>query len=285
MTPSRPLARPLLAALLAALSLAACARAKAPARPVVLVSVPPQGWLVERLAGDLVQVEVMVPPGADPHTYEPTMRQMRAAAHATIYVKVGHPHFAFERVWFDRFLAENPGLLVVDGARGVARLSGDPHLWTSVDAMRTMAIHTAGALAKILPAEAQEIGRRLRGLEAELDGLDRDIRRTLAPCRNRSFLVFHPAWGYFAESYGLRQIAIEHDGKVPAPADLARIIETARAAGVRRVFVQPQTSASGARLVAGEIGAQVVTLDPLAADWDENLRHVAQAIREGCTDE
>lgn len=285
MRPSRSLARTFCAVLLAAAPLASCAPSKAPARPVVLVSVPPQAWLVNRLAGDLVHVEVMVPPGADPHVYEPTIRQMRAAAHAILYVRVGHPNFAFERVWFDRFIAGNPQLKVVDGARGVPRLAGDPHLWTSVTAMRTMAIHTAAALAGILHADAPEIGRRLKTLDAELDSLDHDLRHTLAPCRGRAFLVFHPAWGYFAEEYGLRQVAIEHDGKTPAPADLARIIAEARAAGVRRVFVQPQTSSSSARLVADEIGGRVVSIDPLAGDWDANLRRVAQAIREGCTDE
>jgi zinc transport system substrate-binding protein len=251
---------------------------------VVLVSVPPQAWLVERLAGDLVDVEVMVPPGADPHVYEPTIRQMRAVADASIYVQVGHPHFSFERVWFDRFRAENPRMRVVDGSRGVAQHDGDPHLWTSVAAMRTMAIHTAAALAEDMPAHARELGARLAGLEAELDTLDTEIHRILTPCRGRAFLVFHPAWGYFAEAYGLVQIAIERDGKTPAPGELARIIAEARAAGARRVFVAPQTSAAAARVVADEIGGRVVTLDPLARDWPDNMHRVAAAIREGCSE-
>lgn len=271
---------PLFAALLAV----SCAPRAAPGRPVVLVSVPPQAWLVERLADGLVDVVVMVPPGADPHVYEPTIEQMRAAGEASIYVKVGHPHFSFEQVWFDRFRAENPGMRVVDGARGVARHEGDPHLWTSVAAMRAMAGGVAAALIEALPAQADTLRARLAATQAGIDTLDARIRRMLAPCRGGSFLVFHPAWGYFAEAYGLEQVAIERDGKAPAPADLARIIAEARAAGVGRVFVTPQTSPSAARVVAGEIGAEVVVLDPMSRDWPESMRRVAGEIAEGCTE-
>lgn len=276
--PLRALCAPLTAVLLAA----SCAPAAVPERPIVLVSVPPQAWLVNRLAGDLVDVRLMVPPGADPHVYEPTIEQMRAAARAALYVKVGHPDFAFERVWFERFHEENPRMRVVDASRGVPRDAGDPHLWTSVAALHAMAIHTAGALTEVLPGRDRELSANLVAVEAELDSLDRDVRRMLAPCRGRAFLVFHPAWGYLAGAYGLTQVAIEHDGKTPAPADLARIIAGARAAGLKRVFVAPQTSMAAARVVADEIGGDVVTLDPLARDWPANLRKVAAAIREEC---
>jgi zinc transport system substrate-binding protein len=284
MTPLR-FVRSLAVMWVAALPCMSCAPSHAPVRPVVLVSVPPQAWLVDRLAGDRIEVEVMVPPGADPHVYEPTIRQMRAASRAAIYVKVGHPHFTFERVWFDRLLAENPRMRVVDGSEGAELYPGDPHLWTSVAVMRTMAIHTADALAATLPSHAQEVRARLADLEADLDTLDAGIRRMLAPCRGRTLLVLHPAWGYFAEDYGLVQVAIEHEGKSPAPADLARIIAAARRSGTRRVFVQPQTSPAGAQVVADEIGGRIVTLDPLARDWAANMHRVAAAIREGCTDE
>lgn len=269
---------PLLAALLAV----SCAPRAASERPIVLVSVPPQAWLVERLADGLVDVQVMVPPGADPHVYEPTIEQMRAAGEASIYVKVGHPHFSFERVWFERFRAENPAMRIVDGARGVARLEGDPHLWTSVAAMRAMAASVTAALTEALPGQADTLRARRAAVEAGIDTLDAGIRRMLVPCRGAAFLVFHPAWGYFAVEYGLEQVAIERDGKTPAPADLARIIAQARAAGVTRVFVTPQSSPSAARVVADEIGAAVVTLDPLARDWPAEMRRVAEEIAEGC---
>jgi zinc transport system substrate-binding protein len=255
-------------------------RASAPVRPEVLVSVPPQAWLVRRIAGDAVDVEVMVPPGADPHTYEPTIKQMRAASRAALYVKVGHPNFAFERVWFERFTAENPSLQVVDGTKGVTRLSGDPHLWVAPAAMHTMAIHVASALAKIDPSHATDYSANLVRVESEIDSVDRDIRATLAPFAGRSFFVFHPAWGYFAEAYGLVQVAIEHEGKSPTADELARVVARAKAQHVRVIFVQPQTTEQSAVVVAEEIGGQVVPLDPLAYDWADNMRHVAQTLRE-----
>jgi zinc transport system substrate-binding protein len=213
------------------------------------------------------------------------MKQLRAAARAAIYVKVGHPHFSFEQVWFGRFLAETPRMRIVDGSRGAAHRSGDPHLWTSPAVMRVMAIHVAGALAETMPEHAAEFSDRLRVVQAEIDTLDAEIRSMLAPCRGRVFLVFHPAWGYFADDYGLIQESIEQDGKSPAPADLARTIEDSRAAGVRSVFIQPQTSASSAQTVAAEIGANVVTLDPLSRDWPANMRLAARAFREALCDD
>lgn len=277
---TRSLRAPLAALLLAA----SCAPAQAPERPTVLVSVPPQAWLVERLAGDLVDVEIMVPPGADPHTYEPTMKQLRAASRASIYLKVGHPHFSFERVWLDRFLAEQPSMRIVEGAEGVAGRAEDPHVWTSPSVMRAMAGPMARALAAADPEHASEYTRRLGLVQAEIDTLDQAIRRMLAPCARRTFLVFHPAWGYFADAYGLTQTAIEHDGKSPAPAELARVIEACRASGVRVVFVQPQTGDAAARTVAEAIGGRVVTLDPLAHDWAAGMRAAAEAFREALCD-
>jgi zinc transport system substrate-binding protein len=266
----------------AVLMLVSCAPRSAPERPVVLVSVPPQAWLVERLADDLVDVEVMVPSGADPHVYEPTIAQMRAAGEAAVYVKVGHPNFSFERAWFERFRAENPRMRVVAGPPGAVRDDADPHPWTSVAAMRAMATPAAAALLEALPERADTLRARLAATLADLDTLDAALRLMLAPCRGRSFLVFHPAWGYFAADYGLEQIAIERDGKAPAPADLARIIAAARAARVRRVFATPQTNPSGARVVADEIGAEVVTLDPLDRDWAAGMRRMAAEIAAGC---
>lgn len=274
--------RNLRAPLIAVLFAASCAPRPAPVRPVVLVSVPPQAWLVERLADGLVDVLVMIPPGADPHVYEPTIEQMRAAGEASVYVKVGHPHFSFEQVWFDRFRAENPDMRIVDGSRGVTGQEGDPHLWTSIAAMRAMAGGVAAALIETLPEHGDTLRARLAGTQAEIDTLDARIRRMLQPCRGRSFLVFHPAWGYFAAEYGLEQVAIERDGKAPAPADLARIIDSARAAGATRVFVTPQTNPAAARVVAAEVGADVVTLDPMERDWPGEMRRVAGAIEEGC---
>lgn len=246
----------------------------------MLVSVLPQAYFVQRVAGPRVRVEVMIPPGASPATHEPTLEQLRALSEASLYVKVGHPHFPFERAWLGRVLAQANGLRVVDGSAGLEGGDGDPHVWLAPRHALVMAGHVEAALAALLPEHAAEFRANLAAFAAEVRALDAELRELLAPARGRRFLVFHPAWGHFAEAYGLEQIAIERDGKHPDARALQRLIEGARADGVRVLFVQPQLDPRSAELVAGEVGCRVESLDPLARDWAANLRHVGRALAE-----
>jgi zinc transport system substrate-binding protein len=250
-------------------------------RPVVVVSVLPQEYLVDRIAGDAVRVEVLIPPGASPASHEPGIAQMRALSRAALCLRVGHSRFPFERTWLDPLLAETPQLLVIDGSAGAAARPDDPHVWLAPRQMERTAIQLQAALAEILPDQRQELGAELASFRREIDALDAEIRGILEERQGRRFLVFHPAWGRFAAAYGLEQVAIERDGKEPDPHALARSIEAARRAGVKVVFVQPQFDPASAETVAREIGARVEALDPLAYDWADNLRHVAQALAEG----
>lgn len=269
----------LLLAVVGTLSGAASAGERA-ARPIVVASVLPQKYLVERIADALVDVSVMIPPGASPETYEPTLSQMRQLSHAALYVKVGHPSFPFEAAWLDKLLASTPKLPVVDCSAHVERLEGDPHVWLAPRNVEQMAIQVEAALQKLLPQQRDELTANLAAFRREIDDLDRRIRGLLADRKGRAFLVFHPAWGYFAKAYGLRQIAIEHGYKEPDPHELALLIGRARKQHIRVVFVQPQFDAAPARTVAREIGARVEPLDPLAYDWPANLLHAARALAE-----
>jgi zinc transport system substrate-binding protein len=139
----------------------------------------------------------------------------------------------------------------------------------------------AAAVAALLPQRAVEVERRRDALVAEMEQLTAETRASFAGMEGRRFYVFHPAWGYFAREYGLEQVAIEDEGKEPDPSRLARVIGQARRDGAKVIFVQPQFSRRSAELVAEEIGARLVVLDPLASDWLPNLRRVAQEIRAG----
>jgi zinc transport system substrate-binding protein len=249
-------------------------------RRVVVVSVAPQAWLVERLAGDSVDIVVLIPPGASPATYEPTMRQLEAMERAALYVKVGHPGFPFERTWLDRLLEGRGDLAVVDSSRRIEQTAGDPHVWVAPPAVRAMVPDVAAAIAAIVPPERQAIAERQEALLAEIDSLDAEIRAALAGLERRRFYVFHPAWGAFAAAYGLEQVSIEHDHKEPDAHRLHGLLERARADAADVVFVQPQFSRRSAEVVADEIGARVVTIDPLARDWPDNLRRVTAALVE-----
>lgn len=260
----------------------ACSRSTPQAsRPVVAVSVAPQAYVVKKIAGDLVGVNVTLPPGVEAHSYEPSLKVLSAISDASLYVKVGHPKFTFEQSWLGNLLRDRPGLPVVDSMRGVVVDEGDPHVWLAPSHVRAMARNIAAALSDLLPDHRDEIARGLQSFENEVTTLDDDIRRTLANRHGNRFFVFHPAWSYFAAEYGLEQVAIEREGREPDPKALATIMSQAHSAGVKIIYVQPQHSSASARLIADEIGARLETIDPLAYEWTENLRSVARKIAEG----
>jgi zinc transport system substrate-binding protein len=266
---------------LAALLVAGCgAERPDPARPLVLVSIVPQTWFVERLAGERVEVLAMVPAGASVELHEPGLRELDAVSRASVYLALGHPRFAFERTWLERVAAARPDLAVVETAPGEDPGS-DPHVWLAPSRARAQARRSAEALTGLLPGAQGDIDANLAALEAELDALEAELAARFEPLRGARFWVFHPAWSRFAEELGIEQVAIERDGKEPDPRALAELVRRARADGVRLVFAQPQMSAASARVVADEIGARVEFLDPLAPDWDANLRRSAERIAAG----
>ena len=264
----------------------------ASARPVVLVSIPPQAWLVERLAGDRVSVLELVPPGASPHAYDPTPRQLAAAAEAALWFTVGA---TMEQALQPRLQRMLPDLLVVptadeavgdpacrhDGDGGHVDEDGhehDPHVWLDPVMAAEAAARMAAALGRLDPDGAAVYAERLGALRRELADLDGELAATLAPVRGGELLVMHPAFGWLAERYGLTQTAVEQGGQSPSPRHLATLLERARARGVRTLFLQPQTSPDQARAVAREAGLEVGVLDPLARDYAANLRLMAAAM-------
>ncbi len=276
--------------------LSGCGRPADDGRIGVAVSVPPQAWLVDRLGGERVSVVVMVPPGSSPDTYEPSPRQVLQLERARLYVEVGLADFPFERRTIAAAVARRPELVVADMSQGVelAPLEGpsrtdgrgagarplDPHIWLSPANVGRGAEIVADGLARVDPDGAEVYREHLAAVLAEIDALDREISVTLAGLAGRKFFVYHPAWGYFARRYALVQVAIEAEGKDPSPARLVELIGEARAEGVRAVFVQKGFSERSARVLADEIGARVVALDPLAYDWPASLREAAAALRD-----
>jgi zinc transport system substrate-binding protein len=259
----------------------------------VFVSVLPQQGFVERIGGEHVRVQAMVQPGHSPATYDPSPRQIAALAEAELYVRTGVP---FERVWMKRIRAANPDMRVLDLREGIEtrRLEAhshdhdhdyaghgteqDPHIWTSPLLVRAMSDAIRDALSELDPAHMADYARNQTAFAAELEALDREIRAMLADAPVRRFMVFHPAWGYFADAYGLTQVPIENEGKRPGPRSLNALIEQARREGIRVVLVQPQFDRRAAEQVAEAIGGRVVAMDPLDPDYVENLRRMARLI-------
>lgn len=277
------------------------------------VSITPQQYFVQRIGGSLVDVSVLVPTGADPHTYEPKPRQMAELARAAVYFAVG---IDFEKAWLKRIASSSPGMRMVHTDAGIEKmlLSGDhahgndkdrpaapgparhvskpggahahhhagtpdPHVWLSPPLVKIQARHIADALVAVDSANRTRYEENLADFLRELDALDAELKSIFAGSPGARFMVFHPSWGYFAQAYGLEQVPIEIEGKDPKPAQLKNLIHHAREHGVNVVFVQPQFSVKSAEMVAREIGGQVVVADPMAGNWAENLREVARKFK------
>jgi zinc transport system substrate-binding protein len=268
----------------------------------VYVSILPQKYFVERIGGEMVSVSVMVGPGKSPATYEPTPMQMENLANAKLYFSIGIP---FEKIWMKRLQTNHPHLRVIDTLHGIRlipmaahnhgsarqdhedhkkaspeKAQGvlDPHVWTSPPRVKIMAGQILQSLIEELPNHKKELTENHQAFLEELDRLTEDIRHKLEPIRNRRFLVFHPSWGYFAETFDLEQIAIETEGKEPGARTLAYLIRLAKEENIRVIFVQKQFSRVAARMIADEIGGRVEPVDPLAEDYPENLRRVAETL-------
>ncbi len=246
----------------------------------VVVSILPQKEFVDAVGGNRVNVTVMVPPGQDPHTYAPKPSQMRDLERAGIYFKLGSG-IEFELVWMDRFTELNKNMLVVDGSESLHLMDKDPHIWLSPRNVEAMVQNLEHGLEKIDPLNASYYNSNAETYLRKLDKLDQNITAALAPLTKRELLVFHPAWGYFARDYGLNQTAIEYDGKEPTTQYFARVIDFAKANGIKVIFAEPQFSTRTAEEIAQEIGGTVVLVDDLAEDYLHNMQLVADKIAEG----
>jgi zinc transport system substrate-binding protein len=284
----------------------------------VFVSIVPQKYFVQQIGKELVDVQVMVQPGASPATYEPKPRQMADLSKAKIYYAIGVP---FENAWLGKIVDSNPNMRVIHTDRGIEKRAMkahhhhddqaerhhegehhqadhdheksephgeaaadedhhqhtglDPHIWLSPPLVKIQARNILAALQEADPAHRSVYEANFEEFTARIDQLDTDLKNTFAGKTGLQFMVFHPAWGYFAHAYGLKQVPIEIEGKDPKPAQLKELIQHARENGIKVVFVQPQFSTKSAELIAREIGGQVAFANPLAEDWMANLREVA----------
>lgn len=257
----------------------------------VFVSVLPQKHFAEKVGGDQVKAEAMVQPGFSPETYEPTAQQISALSKAHLYVRVGMP---FEDAWMKRIQGVNPTILLVDARDGVKLRSleahshaghaehqgsmPDPHLWVSPRIAKQMAKQLADTFSQLRPEQSELFNKNYTNFAAELDQLDQELVELFKDKQNLKFMVFHPAWGYLADAYGLQQMPIEVEGKEPGAKALAALIDEAKHEQVKTIFVQPQFSQRAAEQVAKAIGGQVVSIDNLAEDYIPNLRKTARLI-------
>lgn len=280
----------------------------APAKVRVAVSIQPQAYFVERVGGERVEVEVLVGSGQSPHTFEPTAKQIVRLSECAVYFRIG---VDFERALVPRLEKMFRGLKIVDVRAGVPlrRMEPaeacthdhdhaahdhapsqpsddpyagyDPHVWLSPQRVKTIVQTTCDTLCGLDPGHAADYRRNLAAFQEDLDRVQAEIAAVLGPLKGQKVYVFHPAFGYFLEDFGLVQVPVEVAGKQPPARQLIRLIDQAKAERVRVIFVQPQFSKKSAQTVAEAIGGAVVAIDPLARDYVANLHTLAAEIRKG----
>jgi len=243
----------------------------------VIVTILPQAEFVEKIGGNRVSVMVMVPPGASPHSYEPKPDQLVQVSKAKMYAKVGSG-VEFERVWMDKIINTNREMVVVNCSRGIELIEGDPHVWLSPKNAKIMVDSIYKGLAQIDPSNSEYYSKNREAYLRGLDDLNKGIAESLSGMKNRKILVYHPAWGYFCRDYNLEQLAIEKEGKEPTPRGIASAIEQAKENNITVVFASPQFNQKSAEVIAREINGKVILIDPLAKNYTENLRKVAESL-------
>jgi len=268
----------------------------------LLVTIVPQAEMVEFIGGEHIDITIMVPPGESPHSFEPTPEQMKKVAEATAYFKVGSG-VEFEIAHMDTILEQNSGLKVFDCSEDISVISfdehygkeghneeekehehedehdhggTDPHIWTSPVNFKKMAEVVYNSLVEIDLDHQEEYYANYQAYISKLENLNTNVSNLLQPYTGRSFMVYHPAWGYFGDSYNLKMIAIEDEGKQPGPAGIDAIISQAKEENITVIFVAPQFDTSSAETIADEIDGNVVFANPLMSNYEETITKLAE---------
>ena len=260
----------------------------------VIVSIVPLKVFVDKIGGDKVNTSVIVKAGASPHTYEPKASQMKAISKADVYFAIG---VEFEKIWLDKFQNQNKKLIIKDVAYNFNKATIhehhhekeehahhdeptlDPHLWVNPLNVKKIAHNIFITFATLDPKNLAFYKKNLDAYIKELDLLDSKIKTILKDVpKGSTFMVFHPAWGYFAKEYHLKQLPVEIEGKEPKMKALVKLMKLAKKENIHAIFTQPEFSDKSAQIIARNLHIKVVKASPLAENWSENLINLAKAI-------
>lgn len=274
------------------LSIQAC-KEKSGNKQTVSVSILPQKYLVEKIAGDYLQVNVMIPPGMSPETCDLSTEQLKKLYDSDICFTIGH--LPFELTHLAPVVKRRKDIRIINHSEGIKLLSGscghqhhnghehsgvDPHIWSSPRYVAQMAQQIFKALSEQYPTQKEKFEEGYKTLSKEIETVKEKADSALNEKRGSMFLIYHPALTYLADDYGLQQVAIENEGKEPNPAHLKHIIDLAKEKNIRIIFIQSQFDKNNALSVAKEIGGEVIPIDPLAENWTEEINKLIKVLQE-----
>lgn len=261
-------------------------------KPVISVSIIPQQYFVEQLAGDLAEVNVMIPPGASPATYEPSISQLGKLDQSIIYLRIGY--VGFEQSWMEKIASVNPNMKIVDLSEGIETIledtheddehhghshhGTDPHFWMSVLNARIIARNIHKELVLLFPDKKDYLQLQLDQFFLLLDSLNSEIISRLEGIENNKFMIYHPALTYYAREYGLEQYALEIEGKSPSPAHLKEMADLAREHQISKILIQNQFDRRNAEVLARETGSEIIQFDPLDLQWSKQMLYIADKL-------
>ena len=255
---------------------------------IISVSILPQKYLVEKIAGDLYDVNVLVPPGVSPETYELTPNQMKKLSDSKAYFITGH--LTFEKMWRSKFEKMKENVRIKDLSEGIELITMehahedhfhygvDPHIWVSPKSVKIMAENIYQELRGLDPENHEIFSEGYKLLSNEISYADSVLTDLFNRSENRSFLIFHPALGYLARDYDLEQIPVEFEGKSPPPAYLQKVVEIARSKNIRSILIQKEFSTDNALSIAREIKGDIVVIDPLDENWLEQILSIGSTL-------
>jgi len=275
----------------------------------ITVSIPPFAQFAEKVAGPGHRISVMIPDNQAPNTYSPSPRQMMDLEKADLYISIGMPQYPMETRFIYPFLKDHPDIRHIRMSESIQLLPAlehdhhdehadelgdhgkheaespdrseyDPHIWLGPDNVLRFVLDLRDLLMSMDPENADLYRINAENFSREIRTLQLGIREQLSELPSRKFMVYHPAWSYFAEEFGLQQVAIEQAGKEPGPRQLMDIIESARREKIPVIFVQKGFSTRSASVIAREVGAGVLELNPLDEDWLKNLQRTADTFRQ-----
>ncbi len=257
---------------------------------MVSVSILPQKYFVEQIAGNLLQINVLVPPGSSPHNYSVLPSQMKDLAKSKVWLQIGL--LTFEDAWKEKFATINKDLTIVNCSEGIKPIAGneceeeghdhahsdafDPHVWLAPAEVRIIAQNTLGALKTAFPEHASAFDENYIRFIQKIDSLSAQIEQKLAPLQNRNVLIFHPALAYFARQFKLEQISLEMDGKEPSPKHMKDIVDRAHQQNIHVIFIQKEFDRSFAQQMAREINGEVMVIDPLDYNWEKQMLDITE---------